>query len=289
MKIIFSRKGFDSSYGGVASPIFPDGRIFSLPVPAGPADGALTRFCDLICENGNIGDIVKDLTSGKLAPHCEAHLDPDLDEDVLERSSGWRPAFGQGQAAQTHLDNEGVGPGDLFLFFGWFRRVRKWRNIRCEYENGAPDLHVLFGWLQVDTVLRVGKDPTALKRYPWLARHPHLQPNASGWLNNTVYIAKETLSFSFDKTDRVVPGGGTFKRIDKSRILTDTSQSNRSVWKLPEWFYRAPLSRHGDPKRWQRNADGSTRLQTVPIGQEFVLDVDQYPEANSWLAQIFSV
>jgi len=33
MKIILSRKGFDSSYGGYASPIFPDGSILSLPIP----------------------------------------------------------------------------------------------------------------------------------------------------------------------------------------------------------------------------------------------------------------
>ncbi len=33
MKIIFSRKGFDSSAGGCASPIFPDGTLWSIPIP----------------------------------------------------------------------------------------------------------------------------------------------------------------------------------------------------------------------------------------------------------------
>ena len=33
-KIIFSRKGFDSSFGGVASPIFDDGSMYSLPIPS---------------------------------------------------------------------------------------------------------------------------------------------------------------------------------------------------------------------------------------------------------------
>ena len=32
-RIILSRKGFDSSAGGVASPIFKDGSIFSIPIP----------------------------------------------------------------------------------------------------------------------------------------------------------------------------------------------------------------------------------------------------------------
>ena len=31
MKIILSRKGFDSANGGGPSPIFPDGRLLSLP------------------------------------------------------------------------------------------------------------------------------------------------------------------------------------------------------------------------------------------------------------------
>jgi len=35
-KIILSRKGFDSANGGMASPIFPDGRLISLPIPEDP-------------------------------------------------------------------------------------------------------------------------------------------------------------------------------------------------------------------------------------------------------------
>ena len=34
MKIILSRKGFDSSYGGYPSPILPDGSLVSLPIPS---------------------------------------------------------------------------------------------------------------------------------------------------------------------------------------------------------------------------------------------------------------
>ena len=33
MKVIISRKGFDSSAGKMASPILPDGRVISLPIP----------------------------------------------------------------------------------------------------------------------------------------------------------------------------------------------------------------------------------------------------------------
>ena len=34
MKIILSRKGFDSSNGGIPSPIMPDGTLISMPIPA---------------------------------------------------------------------------------------------------------------------------------------------------------------------------------------------------------------------------------------------------------------
>jgi len=33
VKIILSRKGFDSAAGGVPSPILPDGSLVSLPIP----------------------------------------------------------------------------------------------------------------------------------------------------------------------------------------------------------------------------------------------------------------
>ena len=34
MKVILSRKGFDSQYGGMPSPILPDGTMLSLPIPS---------------------------------------------------------------------------------------------------------------------------------------------------------------------------------------------------------------------------------------------------------------
>ena len=54
--------------------------------------------------------------------------------------------------AQGHRDRRGAGA--VFLFFGLYRRVEKtvrgWRFVR-----GTPDLHVLWGWLQVDQKYRV--------------------------------------------------------------------------------------------------------------------------------------
>ena len=102
------------------------------------------------------------------------HLDPDIDAAVLRapRPPGWRGSLGQVGAARSHLVNQGVGRDDVFVFWGLFRPVERaeggWRFV------GKPE-HRIFGWLQVAEALVVGEDwRSALRRYPWLEGHPHL-------------------------------------------------------------------------------------------------------------------
>jgi hypothetical protein len=51
MKVILSRKGFDSEYGGYPSPILPDGRMIFLPIPL-PDDSAC--YSSLIIKYSNL-------------------------------------------------------------------------------------------------------------------------------------------------------------------------------------------------------------------------------------------
>ena len=97
MKVIFSRKGFDASAGGFPSPII-DGIPLSLPIPY-PKSTSSYKHLDL-------GEIVTNLTNGRVSKSNFCHNDPDL-------SMG---AFGQVSSAQSHLNNQNVGCGDLFLF-----------------------------------------------------------------------------------------------------------------------------------------------------------------------------
>jgi hypothetical protein len=46
LKIILSRKGFDSSFGGYTSPILPDEKMFSLPLKDN------LRYSDLTIDDG---------------------------------------------------------------------------------------------------------------------------------------------------------------------------------------------------------------------------------------------
>lgn len=49
-KIILSRKGFDSKYGGIPSPILPDGAMLSFPIPANSKETVSLTYEALIYE-----------------------------------------------------------------------------------------------------------------------------------------------------------------------------------------------------------------------------------------------
>ena len=118
MKIILSRKGFDSANGGQTSPILPDGTLLSLPIPSNDnipfseIQWKGTSFCDIIRQLNRNTYINSD-------SHC--HLDPDLRKGVRPRKPGWMPAFGQKGSPLTELFNNYIGVGDIFLFYGLFK------------------------------------------------------------------------------------------------------------------------------------------------------------------------
>lgn len=287
MKIILSRKGFDSSNGGCASPIFPDGRLVSLPIPA---SNAPTNFSDVSFDGLSVGQVVTDLSKGNVLPDSPTHLDPDLSDETLPRQEGWLPAFGQTGAAQAHLNSQGVEVGDLFLFFGWFRRVEKNARGMWQFVAGAPDCHVIFGWLQVGEILRVGTNTREFAdSYPWLAQHPHLNGERSD--SNTIYVASQNLGLSGSTQLRQLAGGGAFRDISKARTLTAPNQTTRSLWRLPAFFVPSgngrALSYHADPARWKSDDEGWVRLQSVAKGQEFVMELPDINEKSNWLDAIF--
>lgn len=279
MKIVFSRKGFDSSAGGVASPILPDRTLLSLPIPD---PGSNITYDELTRAGYPLGQIVDDLTHSKITAHDKAHLDPDLEFEAYPRQHGWRPLFGQDGAAQGHLIHSELKKGDLFLFFGWFRKT-KFENGHLRYRPGAPDLHVLFGWLQVGTIYigdRLGSQLPLWARY-----HPHHSRPCSN--TNTIYMATEKFQINGQPID--LPGAGTFRRFRPELCLTAPGSSRRSEWHLPRWFYpeenKPPLSYHSRMARWSLNGD-YTLLRSVGRGQEFVLETRHYPESIGWVHQL---
>ena len=152
-KLILSRKGFDSSAGGYPSPIFPNDTIYSLPIPGDDEEMSI-RYEKLRLGPINMGQVVEDLSGGEIQAYDLAGLDPDIRGHALPREEGWRGIFGQTGGSQTHLENQGVGPGDLFLFFGLFRQVEKSRN-GWRFVRGAPRQHIIWGWLQIGAICQV--------------------------------------------------------------------------------------------------------------------------------------
>jgi hypothetical protein len=237
-------------------------------------------------EGIDVGSLVADLSNGRCNAASTIHMDPDLSANTIGgRHIGWMPAFGQVGAAQSHLEGQGVSTGDLFLFFGWFRRVEQMAG-RWRFCLSAADLHVLFGWLQVGEVVRVLDGTQALSARPWLKGHPHVEGLEGYAANNTVYTASPRLSLS---NAHELPGGGAFDRFDPVRCLTAPG-ATRSFWSLPAALKpvegRPSLTYHGDPARWHPHED-RVLLQTVGKGQEFVLDCDHHPGVDQWLISLF--
>jgi hypothetical protein len=151
MKIILSRKGFDSSHGGCPSPIMPNGDLISLPIPSKD----LIKYSDLqVDSNRSYYNLIDELKIKNIDNNSQCHLDPDLRRDVIKGRRNWKPCFGQINQSQTHLYRRGIKEGDLFLFFGWFKQTEI-KNGNLQFKKSAPYLHVIFGYLQIGKIMHV--------------------------------------------------------------------------------------------------------------------------------------
>lgn len=276
-KLVLSRKGFDTTsrarhpsgpvhpYGGVPSPVFPDGSLYSLPIPGEYDYVNPVTFGDLYHGDGpgaiSIGRVVEDLTRRRATSWTagdRAFVSPNIRPPLLWQVDGHEGMFAQGVPSQFgHLQNQGVTTGDLFLFFGIFRMVTDVRG-GWRFLPKAPSRHILFGWLQVGFV----EDDRPGGCGPW-------------------FVASERLELG---TGVDAPGFGIFPRVNDRLVLTRPG-GRPSEWRLPRWFYpeppREPLTGHPS-HMWTRD-EHHAHVQRRGPGQEFVLDLGEYPEAVDWV------
>jgi hypothetical protein len=251
MKVVLSRKGFDSSYGGMPSPILPDGTLLSLPIPA---EGETNRYGDLRYGSQSYLDIIRQLKpSTKIKPHYTCHLDPDLVEGVVERTVPWRPLFGQCNQSQQHLAHHGIGTGDLFLFWGWFRQT-EFHQGGLRYCTEAPEVHLTWGYMKVKRVA------TGKQMPPEYAYHPHGRLSLK---SNAIYEG--------DPACTGVLGYHPYLVLTKQGMT-------RSKWEVPDFFRRITISFHSA----ESFCDGY--FQSAKRGQEFVLEECQ--EAEEWANEL---
>ena len=237
MRIIFSRKGFDSAAGGGPSPIV-DGRPISLPIPDTKGI-SLTTFDEL-----ELGDHAVKASRGRLGAEDLCHHDPMFCHDGT-------CVFGQHSAAQTHLEGQGVGLGDVFVFFGLF----------AEEDTGEPH-HRIFGYLEVEEMIAL-RDGTPQELID--LDHPHALEMHSA--NDVIWRGPGQVAGRASEALRLtVPGGPP------------------SLWKRPDWLKRGGLSYHDRADRWIRGG----RLQSVARGQEFVVDIGRRQRPREWLDSVIA-
>lgn len=262
-KIILSRKGFDSANGGMASPIFPDGRLVSIPIPEDPkkkTEDFSVRYSDLQVDGQTFREIIDQLHPNQKNQDDYCHLDPDIFVDIKDREKDWEPCFGQSTAALSHLDSQKVNIGDIFLFFGWYKQTEVVKG-KIKFKRGARNQQIIFGYLQVKDIARANK----VEKFIW---HPHSKGHETG--SNAIYVADKHLL----NTD--LPGYGTF-RLSKDLVLTKEGLT-RSKWELPECMKDAEMTYHGSYSKKEGY------FQSAMIGQEFVFN--STPEIEEWILSL---
>ena len=248
MKVILSRKGMDSTSGGMASPILPDGTLLSLPIPDNTVG---TAYKDLCYKGQSLEEIISQLCPKfDFGKSQTCHLDPDIYEDIEGRTATdeWKPAFGQHGVSAVHLDKLGVGVGDIFLFYGMFQKTMVQPDKTLCFDRNAPIVHIIYGYMKVGEVLREKQEIKS--RYFW---HPHsINCNRP---NNRLYLPDTYSTFQYDD----------------SLILTKRGQDNRRLWALPAFFGEdgISISWQGDNRPILK--DGYAELNSACRGQEFVV------------------
>lgn len=263
MKVSFSRKGFDSKNGGQPNAILPDGTLLPFPIPDRTGTDS---YGTLGLHDRSYFDIISELKPRtKLKEEHPCHLDPDLRKDAKLRKEGWKPAFGQADQSLSELGNKDFGEGDLFLFFGWFRKT-EYVNGKLRYKRNAPDIHLIYGYMQVGTILKAHDDIP-----DWLMEHPHAGRLKEGSRSDAIFLPTEHLDFMPDAP------GASMLRFSPELILTAPGMT-RSKWKLPDFFKEIKIGH--SPKQ----PDNKEYFQSATIGQEMIWECTE--EAMEWIKKI---
>lgn len=274
MKVILSRKGFDSGYGGFPSPILPNGEMLSIPIPVTEDsiryDDLKVDF-DLSYEKlmyDLYGNTIKIEGEGKYPlEKLSCHLDPDLRSFSYNRKTSWKGLFGQAGSSQSHLVNQGVGIGDMFLFFGWFRKTILVGD-KYVFDKKCKGFQAIYGYLQVGE-----KHPiNSMDASEWMKYHPHVKRGIEAKDNDCVYVASSRLILNEE-----LPGYGTFNYSDRLKLTKDGF--SRSRWELPDCMKDVYISYHSN-KSWKDDY-----FQSAMKGQEFVIEDNE--QVIEWVKGMF--
>lgn len=279
MKIILSRKGFDLVHGLYPSPII-DGTPLSIPIPD---EQDKVRYSDLTFRGKSYLEIMSDLGMKDYHTQSTCHLDPDLVSDTLPNRTpnhNWIGTMGQMEKAQNHLENQGVGVGAIFLFFGWFKET-EYINGKLSYKNNSKypnGFHLIYGYLEIAEIIKTASQDVAslLARYPWISSHPHFsREDRRNDTSNTIYVGAKNFTLCQNQA-----GFGILPFSEKL-ILTKANHP-RSHWDLDKLnqFRGLNISYH-QLESWRQDY-----LQSALIGQEFVIEENK--RAEEWAIDLIT-
>ena len=261
MRVILSRKGFDSSYGGFPSIILPDGQMISFPIPEKGKKKTMNEADSKIkgIEAENLKFILADKKELSLKEIFEKyniqkikipgntpteqeventifHYDPqiqnvvqriyDQDNNKIINITNKYAAFGQSRAAASHLLNQKISKDDVFLFFGTF----KWTGKDKKNLKNGEEFHALWGYMIVDDVFKIDNDKfthiKGIKDYnnP-SSKYPNLKFHPH--YNNKKHEGKNNIIICSERGRF-----GTFIFDEDKHKLTENG-STKSHWKIP--------------------------------------------------------
>jgi hypothetical protein len=291
MKLVLSRKGFDSGSGGCLSPYDHDnGQYIWFPIPEKVNSYSnQIQYTDIPLKNDflsglkgtNLSEVYKRLKGTDRVKIREdeytsiddhelfAHFDPMLgiapwvDNEKFNIGKG----FGQFNAA-PQLKNHDVNEGSVFLFFGGFKSTVD-RKISGYY---------IYGWLKVKKRIETYEECKEIIEPYNLHLHPHITEAAfKRNKNNYIFLPDQWLS-----EDLNIPGCGYFTTLNNHLLLSNNKESQKASWKLPNFFYNNLTQVH--KKTWQNTNDGFCLVKTG-IGQEFITDLSE--KGEEWLRELF--
>lgn len=261
MKVILSRKGFDSASGGYSSFIIDD-KLVSLPIPD---EHTNLKYADVEICGYNLGKIfeksqIKPKLNNKTVNTC--HLDPDIETGL----------FGQCSTAAKHLINNNAKVGDLFLFFGWFQEFNiKSYKFDKQDKNGK---HCIYAYLKIGKILDLNNPQDKKEALRLTRTHPHIAYELTEYKKeNLLFVADTRLSENSD-----IKGCGRLK-FSRSTTLTKLNE-NKSIWQLPKCFLETNMTYHTNKKRWVELNEKFCQLKSVCRGQEFIISENK--DVENW-------
>ncbi|MCM3584988.1 hypothetical protein M3182_04405 [Mesobacillus maritimus] len=292
MKLVLSRKGFDSGSGGCFSPYDHDsGKYIWIPIPEKVRSYSNhIRYSDIKLRNeyisglkgSNLSEVYKNVKGSHYVNlrkkeyaaiddhELFAHFDPMLGiPPWMVESQNCKVGKGFGQYnASPILGNHNVHEGSIFLFFGGFQST----------SNKKISGHYIYGWLKVKKRIETYKECTEILEQYDLHHHPHITEAAFNRnQKNYIFLPDEWL---FE--DLGVPGCGYFTTLNNNLLLSNNKTSNKATWKLPIFFYQNLSQVH--QKTWNNTHDGYCTVKTG-IGQEFVTELSE--KVEEWLRELF--